>query len=171
VIGIRGVCNDECIVVKSVSEAMSTIDFTQKTVLFSQTTMDKATFYDIKVALEEHIKELVVDTMENIATEFHAKDTICGQVSGRETQLIKFAKENDIIIFVAGRTSSNGKVLYDVAKGSNEKTYFVEDSSELLPEWFNNVESVGITGATSTPQWYMEQVREEILEKYSLIAQ
>lgn len=169
VIGIRGVCNDECIVVKSVEESLDRVDFSKKTVLFSQTTMDKATFYNIKVALEAKVKDLVVDTMENIATEFHAKDTICGQVSGRETQLVKFANENDVIVFVAGRTSSNGKVLYDVAKSANQNTFFIEDASEINPEWFSNAQTVGITGATSTPQWYMEEVRTEILEKYSAL--
>jgi 4-hydroxy-3-methylbut-2-enyl diphosphate reductase IspH len=72
--------------------------------------------------------------MENIAVEFHAKDTICGQVSGRESQLQKFAEQNDVVIFVAGRASSNGKVLYDVCKNVNPRTYFIEDTEELVDE-------------------------------------
>jgi 4-hydroxy-3-methylbut-2-enyl diphosphate reductase len=100
--------------------------------------------------------------MEDIAVDFHAKDTICGQVSGREDKLTAFAKNNDVIVFVAGRASSNGKVLYNVAKAANENTFFIEDNSELDPSWFDGVETVGISGATSTPQWYMEEVAREI---------
>lgn len=162
VIGVRGVVHDTCIVVKSVSEAVAQVDVEKPTVLFSQTTMDRPTFLEVRDALKEKIAELVVDTMENIASDFHAKDTICGQVSGRENQLIDFAKSNDIMVFVAGRESSNGKVLFDIAREANPKTYFAEDISEIQPEWFESVETVGISGATSTPHWYMIQVQEHI---------
>lgn len=164
VLGVRGVCNDECIVVKNVEQALSYVDFSRKSVLFSQTTMDRPTFLEIKDALKSRINELIIDSMENIAVEFHAKDTICGQVSGRESQLQKFAAENDIILFVAGRASSNGKVLYDVCRGVNERTYFIENTDEMKKEWFDDVQSVGITGATSTPHWYMNHVQKLIEE-------
>lgn len=165
VLGVRGVCNDECIVIKNVDEALAQIDLARKTVLFSQTTMDRPTFQAIRDALQLRIKELIVDTMEEIATEFHAKDTICGQVSGREHLLAAYAAANDVIIFVAGRASSNGKVLYDVAKAANPRTYFIEDISELKDEWFEGAETVGISGATSTPQWFMEEVKKVISDK------
>jgi len=163
VIGLRGVCNDEAIVVKSVEEALLNIDFKCKTVLFSQTTMDKPTFYAIKEALSRIIKDLVVGTMEDIAKSFLAKDTICGQVSGRDNKLREFAAQNDVMIFVAGKNSSNGKVLFEICREENKSSYFIENESELQPEWFENVETVGVTGATSTPQWLMEKVREAIL--------
>jgi 4-hydroxy-3-methylbut-2-enyl diphosphate reductase len=162
VIGLRGVVNDEAIVVKSVAEALANIPFDKPTVLFSQTTMDKPTFYAIRDALKARIKDFTVATMEEDALEFHAKDTICGQVSGREKKLIEFAKANDAIIFVAGRTSSNGKVLFDIAKLSNPKTYFIEEESELDPAWFAGIENVGITGATSTPMWLMDKVKDAV---------
>ncbi len=162
VLGVRGVCNDECIVVKSVEDALKQVNFGRPTVLFSQTTMDKPTFYAIKEALQSRVKELIVDAMENIAVEFHAKDTICGQVSGRENQLAKFAAEQDVVIFAAGKASSNGKVLYDVCRAANERTYFIEDLSEMQAEWLAGAEKVGISGATSTPQWYMEIVKRAI---------
>ena len=167
VIGLRGVTNDACIVVKTVEEAMTQIDVRKKTVLFSQTTMDKPTFYKIKEVLETKIEELIVDTMEHIATEFHAKDTICGQVSGREKKLTAFAQSNDIMIFVAGKKSSNGKVLFDVCRQANVRTYFIETESELQAAWFRGIESVGISGATSTPQWLMERVKNYIELKFS----
>ncbi|MBN8574499.1 MAG: 4-hydroxy-3-methylbut-2-enyl diphosphate reductase [Candidatus Kapabacteria bacterium] len=166
VLGVRGVCNDECIVVKSSEEAMRYVDLTKKSVLFSQTTMDRPTFLQIRDTLKSQIAELIVDSMENIAVEFHAKDTICGQVSGRESQLQKFAEQNDVIIFVAGRASSNGKVLYDVCKNVNPRTYFIEDTNELVDEWFREASTVGITGATSTPQWHMNHVQQIIQTTY-----
>lgn len=159
VLGVRGVVRDQCIVVKSVDEALATVDLSKKTVLFSQTTMDRPTFVEIRDALKGRVSELIVDTMEEIATEFHAKDTICGQVSGRESQLSKFAAENDVILFVAGKASSNGKVLFDVARASNPKTFFMETTDDLDPAWIAGAERIGISGATSTPQWYMEEVK------------
>jgi 4-hydroxy-3-methylbut-2-enyl diphosphate reductase len=162
VIGVRGVCNDECIVVLSVADAASMVDLSKRTVLFSQTTMDRATFLAIKEFLQQRVHELIVDEMRDIAVEFHAKDTICGQVSGREDQLLEFARKNDVVVFVAGRASSNGKVLYNVAKSANPRTYFVEDINEINPSWFENVATVGISGATSTPHWHMKEVQRYI---------
>jgi 4-hydroxy-3-methylbut-2-enyl diphosphate reductase len=162
VLGVRGVVRDECVVIKTVDEALEQVQLDRKTVLFSQTTMDRPTFLLVRDALKSRVAELVVDTMQDIATEFHAKDTICGQVSGRESQLAKFASEQDVVIFVAGKASSNGKVLYNVAKASNPKTYFVETKEEIDPSWLSGASNIGISGATSTPQWYMEEVRSFI---------
>ena len=104
-----------------------------------------------------------------MALDFHAKDTICGQVSGRDKKLREFSRENDVMIFVAGKKSSNGKVLYEIAKAENPKTYFIEDEKELQPEWFAGSEIVGISGATSTPQWLMERVKASI-EQMAFVA-
>ncbi len=161
VIGLVGQTKGEAVVIKSLDE-ISKIDCSRKTVLFSQTTMDKPTFYAIRDNLARRIKEFEVATFENEAIEFHAKDTICGQVSGREKKLREFAAQNDVIIFVAGRTSSNGKVLFEIAREVNERTYFIEDIDELERKWFEGKESVGITGSTSTPQWLMEKVKVTI---------
>jgi len=163
VLGVRGVVHDRCIVVLTVQEAIECVDVARKTVLFSQTTMDRPTFNAIRDALKLRVAELVVDTMENIATEFHAKDTICGQVSGRERQLAEYAASNDVVVFIAGRASSNGKVLYNVARAANPQTHFVESIDEINFSWFDGAANVGISGATSTPQWVMEEVRSHIL--------
>ncbi len=162
VIGLRGVVNDEAIVVKSVKEALEMITLEKPTVLFSQTTMDKPTFYAIRDELKKRIADFVVAEMEEDAVEFHAKDTICGQVSGREKKLIEFAKSNDVMIFVAGKTSSNGKVLFDISTLANPNTFFIETESEIDPSWFDNANTVGITGATSTPMWLMDRVKDAI---------
>jgi 4-hydroxy-3-methylbut-2-enyl diphosphate reductase len=168
VIGLVGHTNGTAIVIKSVAE-VDKLDFSKKTVLFSQTTMDKETFYAIRDAIKEKIKaEFEVGTFEEMALDFHAKDTICGQVSGRDKKLREFSKSNDIMIFVAGKMSSNGKVLYEIAKSENPKTYFIENETELHQEWFSGIETVGISGATSTPQWLMEKVKKEIETKFNL---
>lgn len=165
VVGLIGQTNGEAIVIKSLDE-VDKVSVGRKTVLFSQTTMDKPTFYAIKDALGARIKDLVIGTMEEDAIDFHAKDTICGQVSGRDKKIREFARDNDAIIFVAGRHSSNGKVLYDIVCSENARTHFIEDVGELNDAWFVGATSVGITGATSTPQWLMEKVKTEIERRF-----
>jgi 4-hydroxy-3-methylbut-2-en-1-yl diphosphate reductase len=161
VIGLVGHTNGEAIVVKSVEETAK-VDPGRPTVLFSQTTMDKPTFYEIARILREKIKEFEVGTFEESAIEFHAKDTICGQVSGRDKKLREFASKNDVMVFVAGRNSSNGKVLYEICREANPRTYFIEQVSELRTDWFQGAGTVGISGATSTPQWLMEKVKTAV---------
>ena len=92
----------------------------------------------------------------------YVDDTICRRVSSREGHLREFARKHDVVIFVCGRKSSNGKVLYDICHSANERSYNIEEASELQREWFDGVESVGICGATSTPKWLMEEIAEAI---------
>ena len=163
VIGLNGVTGNKAIIVLTVDEiSTSGIDFSRPTVLFSQTTMDRETFSAITEILRSRIRELYVGSIEDKAVEFHAKNTICGQVSGRDKKLREFAKANDVIIFAAGKKSSNGKVLYNIAKEENPNTYFIESEEEINPDWFKGVETIGITGATSTPKWLMERIKEYI---------
>jgi 4-hydroxy-3-methylbut-2-enyl diphosphate reductase len=163
VIGLVGQTDGAALVIKSVEET-SKVDLSRKTVLFSQTTMDKVTFYAVAAELRGKIAEFVVGSMEESAAEFHAKDTICGQVSGRDKKLREFAQANDVMVFVAGRHSSNGKVLFDICREANPRTHFVEDEKEVQDEWFTGAERVGVSGATSTPQWLMEKIRQRIEE-------
>lgn len=167
VIGLRGVCNDESIVVRTAQEAVEKVDFKRKTFLVSQTTMNKPIFYLIKEALENKVDTLKISEENGI---FKSKNTICKFVSGREDKLTEFAQNNDIIIFVAGRNSSNGRSLYNVCKSANEKTYFVEDTNEIRAEWLEATENIGITGATSTPQWYMEHVKDYIINDLAILS-
>jgi 4-hydroxy-3-methylbut-2-enyl diphosphate reductase len=124
--------------------------------------MDKETFYAVADVLRVRIREFVVGTFEESAIDFHAKDTICGQVSGRDVKLREFARANDVMVFVAGKESSNGKVLYGICREANPNTHFVEDERDLAPGWFEGASTAGISGATSTPQWLMENVRNAI---------
>lgn len=166
VIGLLGHTGGRAVVVSSVAEAKA-VDPSRKTVLFSQTTMDKATFYAIAAVLRERIKEFEVGTFEESAIEFHAKDTICGQVSGREKKLREFAAANDVVVFVAGRNSSNGRVLFDICREANPRSHFIEWEDELRSEWFAGAATAGITGATSTPQWLMERVQRKLETDFS----
>jgi 4-hydroxy-3-methylbut-2-enyl diphosphate reductase len=161
VIGLVGQTNNEAVVIASVEEA-ARVDVARKTVLFSQTTMDKETFAKIADALRTRVREFVVGTFEETAADFHAKDTICGQVSGRDKKLREFAQRNDVMVFVAGKNSSNGKVLYEICRQANPRTHFVEHARELDPAWFHGAATVGVSGATSTPQWLMEAVKQGV---------
>jgi len=161
VIGLVGQTDGQAVVIKSVDE-ISHVDLKRKTVLFSQTTMDKPTFYDIARVMREKIADVVIGTFEESAVDFHAKDTICGQVAGRDKKLREYAASNDVMVFVAGRNSSNGKVLYDICREANPRSFFIEQENELQREWFAGAATVGISGATSTPQWLMERVQRAI---------
>jgi 4-hydroxy-3-methylbut-2-enyl diphosphate reductase len=161
VIGLVGQTGGTALVIRSLDE-IGKVDPTRKTVLFSQTTMDKTAFHEVARMLRERIQQFEIGSFEESAIEFHAKDTICGQVSGRDRKLREFAAANDVMVFVAGRNSSNGKVLYEICRAANERTHFLEEESELRREWFEGAERVGVSGATSTPQWLMARVKEAI---------
>ena len=160
VVGLRGVCNDNCTVIRTIEEAEN-IDFTKKTVLFSQTTMDQSTFLKISKTIKEKFGELFPN--KNINEVFITQDTTCKFVFDREENLRIFSKNNDIIIFVAGKNSSNGKSLYNICLSENTKSYFIETFNELDIEILKGINSVGITGATSTPLWYLEEIKNYII--------
>lgn len=154
VIGISGQTNNQAIVVTN-EEDLQKVDFSKPIAFYSQTTKSTTGFYKMKALIESKITE----EGGSLADEnFDANDSICRQVSNREPQLEKFSQENDVIIFVSGKKSSNGKALYGVCKSKNERSYFVENESELDTSWFKSTDKIGIAGATSTPSWLMEKV-------------
>ncbi|MDH7514764.1 MAG: 4-hydroxy-3-methylbut-2-enyl diphosphate reductase [Bacteroidota bacterium] len=163
VVGLRGVIHDACVVVKNAEEAMRFVDPHRKTVLFSQTTMDKPTFNAVREAIETLISSSRKTVPNREAVEFQAKDTICGQVAGREHKLREFAVSNDVVLFVAGKNSSNGQVLFDICRKANSRSHFIEDETEISLSWFEGAERIGISGATSTPKWLMAHVAESIV--------
>ena len=148
VVGLTGQVGDDVIVVER-EEDLDSIDFSRPIYFLSQTTQSIATF--------EHLGQEVMRRAKD-STKVIIDDTICRRVAGREALLETFAKSVDVIIFVSGRKSSNGKVLYDVCRSHNSRSYNIEEASELDIRWFEGVESVGICGATSTPRWLMEDV-------------
>ncbi len=149
VIGLQGQTNDEALVFQSMEE-LEQLELPQKFTLYSQTTKSTDTFYKIK----QHLLDRGYDLKAN--------DTICRQVSNRDKDLPEFAKRYNKIVFVSGKKSSNGKVLYEVCKKHNPNTYFVSDVSELDKEMFQVGDTVGIAGATSTPMWLMEEVKQAL---------
>jgi 4-hydroxy-3-methylbut-2-enyl diphosphate reductase len=159
VAGLSGQTNSEAIVVMEDSD-LDKIDFSKPSVLFSQTTKSTKGFYDMKSKIED---KYLSHSLKSLDESFEAHDSICRQVSNREPKMKTFAQEHDVIIFVSGKKSSNGKALYQVCKKQNERSYFISSSEELNPDWFKNNDSVGICGATSTPMWLMEKVSEDIL--------
>lgn len=134
---------------------LSKLDVTKPVWLFAQTTMNTISYSALVENIKsEMIKKGVADPEKNL----HVHDTICRQVSDREPSLREFARKHDIIIFVSGKDSSNGKMLYAISKEINPDTYFVSSPDEIDISWFKNKRSAGICGATSTPKWLIEKV-------------
>ncbi|WP_291785630.1 4-hydroxy-3-methylbut-2-enyl diphosphate reductase [Cecembia sp.] len=158
VIGLTGQTLEKAIVVME-DKDLDKIDYTRPVTLFSQTTKSTRGFYELKEKIEARIK---AEKGEFSEFDFNANDSICRQVSNREPQLQRFSQENDVVVFVSGKKSSNGKALYQVCKNENERSYFVENEDEINPDWFKPNDRVGICGATSTPMWLMEQVMHHI---------
>jgi len=128
------------------------IDPSRPVVVFSQTTKSVDDFKKLVQNIQEQSQSGRVE----------AHDTVCRQVSNRVPHLQKFAVRFELVVFVGGRQSSNAKVLFDVCKKQNERSYFVSSPEDLQPDWFSGIETVGICGATSTPQWLMEKVAMKI---------
>jgi len=149
--GLLGQTNQEAVVFQDISE-LDIDSLPREMTLYSQTTKSTDNFYKIK------------ETLTEAGISVNANDTICRQVSNRDKELRSFAGEFDKVIFVSGTKSSNGKVLYNVCKDKNPHTYFISNITELEKSWFAENDSVGICGATSTPMWLMEQVRDELLK-------
>ncbi|MBD3628344.1 4-hydroxy-3-methylbut-2-enyl diphosphate reductase [Cyclobacterium sp.] len=159
VIGLTGQTLEKAIIVME-DKDLDQIDFSRPVTLFSQTTKSTRGFYELKEKIEERIRS-EKGSLEEM--DFNANDSICRQVSNREPQLLKFSEEKDVIFFVSGKKSSNGKALFQVCKGVNPRSYFVENEQDINPDWIRPEDSVGICGATSTPMWLMEQVKEYLL--------
>ena len=151
--GLIGQTKNKAIIITEEAD-LDKIDYTKPIALFSQTTKSIANFYKMRELIEQRIK----DSGNLEVVDLEMNDTICRQVSNRDEELRKFAIEHDVIAFVSGKKSSNGKVLCKVCQEQNPNTYFISGVEDLDPEWFVEANSVGICGATSTPMWLMEEV-------------
>jgi 4-hydroxy-3-methylbut-2-en-1-yl diphosphate reductase len=149
--GLIGQTNDKAIIIDR-PEDFKKVDPSRPVVVFSQTTKSVDDFRKLTQNIQEQSKLGRVE----------AHDTICRQVSNRVPHLEKFAVRFDAVIFVGGLRSSNAQVLFDVCKKQNELSYFVSSPDELQANWFSGINTVGVCGATSTPQWLMEKVAERI---------
>ena len=149
--GLAGQTNNDAIVIEHPDD-IEKVDHSQPIVVFSQTTKSVDDFRKLIKNIQEQHKHGRVES----------HDTICRQVSNRVLHLEEFAARFNVVIFVGGLRSSNAKVLFDVCKKQNERSYFVSNPEDLQLIWFNGIERVGICGATSTPQWIMERVADKI---------
>lgn len=156
VTGLLGQTKNDAIIITTIDD-LEKIDFSKSIYIYSQTTKSPKAYKVISDVIGERVK---LTAGENVKYIVH--DTLCRQVSGREPQLKQFSKDNDVIVFVSGKKSSNGKMLYQSCKEENDNSYFISDVDEINPDWLKGINSVGICGATSTPRWLMENAQNTI---------
>lgn len=156
VIGLNGQTQNTAIIVSSPDD-ITGIDIRRPIRLYSQTTKSREEYNQLIAKIESRIRE---ERMEN--ADFVAYNTICSRVANRATQLEEFAKEVDLVLFVSGVNSSNGHYLYEYCRKVHPNTRMISSPDELEREWIDGIERIGITGATSTPRWLMEQVKEKV---------
>lgn len=149
VIGLNGQADNTAIIVSNIDDLVA-IDVTKPVRLYSQTTKNREDY--------KHLAEELKRLMKN--DDFEVYDTVCNSVANRAKELEQFAHEVDMLLFVAGEHSSNGRYLYDYCRRVQPNTYIIASENELKGEWLNGRGKIGITGATSTPRWLMEQVME-----------
>ena len=165
VLGLVGQTESHAIVVEKFEDVKQLketgqLDFSKDIYLYSQTTKSLDEFHRIIEYCQEHIVEGAV---------FKSFDTICRQVANRMPNIAAFASKHDVILFVSGRKSSNGKVLFKECKSVNANSYQIESADEIDMNWFKDVETVGICGATSTPKWLMEECKDKIIKENSAL--
>lgn len=159
VLGLLGQVSGDAVVIENMPMLLSALEdgsirTDRPLEIFSQTTKSPVEYSEICKVLE---------SCPGAGLQVH--NTICSQVASRHEELADFALRHDVIVFVSGVSSSNGKVLFDLCKSRNQRTYHISDPSELEPEWFSDGDKVGVCGATSTPGWLLEQVAERIFCK------
>ena len=153
VLGLVGQTESKAIVIANVEE-VKRLDFTRDIYLYSQTTKSLDEFHRIIEYIQEHISPDAT---------FKSFDTICRQVANRMPNISAFASRHALVLFVCGRKSSNGKVLFNECKSVNPNSHLIEGPEEIKKEWLEGVNTIGICGATSTPKWLMEQCRDAII--------
>lgn len=158
VVGLVGQTDGNAIVIECLDDA-KLLNFSRSIRLYSQTTMSLEGFNEIVDYIKKHISS---------SASFFYYDTICRQVANRISNIRDFAEKHDVVLFVCGKKSSNGKVLYEECRSVNLKTYIIDDPKEINYEWLEGVSSIGICGATSTPKWLMEECRDAIKKHYKV---
>lgn len=155
VIGLKGQTEGKAIVISHLEE-IDQIDFSKSVVLYSQTTRNKKKYRELGREIRKKINKLAD------RSELLIYNTICNQVANRELTIREFARNHDLVLFVSGKNSSNGKMLFHACKEENPNSRFISAESEIEKRWFDNANSVGICGATSTPEWLMRNVAEKV---------
>ncbi len=164
--GLVGQTEGKAIVVFT-EDDLDQIDYSKPVHFFSQTTKSTKGFEKMVQVIQGRIIQFKGSLEDG---DFITNDTLCRQVSNREPHMRRFSMEHEVIIFVSGKKSSNGKALYSVCKETNPESYFISNADELDANWFEGKESIGIAGATSTPMWLMEDVKSKIETFENVIA-
>ena len=162
VLGLLGQVDGDAIVVEDkdmLGEALKDVDLTERVEVFSQTTKSPAEYKDLCEALA-----LAMEKVRGVppGSDLVINDTICSQVASRHSSLREFALSHDAVVFVSGASSSNGKVLYELCRKANPRTFRIGSSADIDPTWFRPEDSIGVSGATSTPKWLLEEVAENL---------
>ena len=155
VLGLVGQTEGHAVVVENLNDVRK-LDFSRDIYLYSQTTKSLDEFHQIIEFIQEHISP---------SATFRSFDTICRQVANRMPAIAAFARRHDLVLFVSGRKSSNGRVLFNHCLANNPNSHHIEGPGEIDIAWLQGVSTVGICGATSTPKWLMEQCRDYILTR------
>ena len=155
VVGLTGQ-TDGTAIIASAPDDLKDIDFARPIRLYSQTTKSREEYQQLIANIQSRLPQ---------GADFVAFDTICNRVANRAHELESFARSVDVLLFVAGANSSNGHYLYEYCRKVQPSTYFIADAADLQREWFDGATSVGISGATSTPRWLMEEVAEQLRTK------
>lgn len=163
VIGLMGQTKNKAFLTDG-EDNLDKIDYTRDIHLFAQTTMNGP---DFNLLVEKIKVKMAENGIADPDNHLHVNKTICGQVSNRQPALRDFVKKHDVIVFVSGKESSNGKMLFSIVMSENPDSFFISAPEEIRKEWFTGKKSAGICGATSTPKWLIDKVRDHIL---SLIA-
>ena len=157
VIGLNGQTGNQAIIIETEAD-LQQIDFARPIHLFAQTTQNRQLYQQLTGRIAEAGSEII----KTAPLHFTATNSICRQVSNRDIGIAQFAKKHDIVIFVSGASSSNGKYLCGICRVNNAKTFKVAAVEEIKSTWFAGAEKVGITGATSTPLWLLDRASEHI---------
>lgn len=166
VLGLVGQVGNDALVIENMNMLLKALesgalDLKRPIAIFSQTTKSPDEYKDICSVLKSKIEEVTgQDPIQDGALEIH--ETICSQVAFRHEELAEFAASHDVIIFVSGASSSNGKVLFNLCQSRNARSHHISSPAEILPEWFRDGDHVGICGATSTPRWLLEETSKAI---------
>ncbi|MBE0638770.1 MAG: 4-hydroxy-3-methylbut-2-enyl diphosphate reductase [Bacteroidales bacterium] len=171
VIGLAGQTNFQAIIIESLSD-IEKVDHGKSVYIFAQTTVDADFFEEVvkRIYVHQSRRKDETDPAQFAlmgggnprGREVTVQKSICNHVKNRKEQMIQFAREHDLVIFVGGKKSSNGQYLYGLCRLENLNSVFIENEAVLKPEWFAGCKSVGITGATSTPPWLLEKVKQHI---------
>jgi len=157
VVGLLGQTKGHSILISDLAD-IDQIDFSKPSEIFSQTTRSREKYSELIREIRKRYKKEGYEPVKMLTV----NNTICGQVANREPQLRNFSRQHDVIIFVSGKRSSNGRMLYEVCSKINSRTYFVSGTDEIDDAWFDKVATVGVCGATSTPKWLINKVAEKI---------